>query len=406
MDRTILHCDLNGFYASVECLFRPELKDVPMAVSGSVENRHGIILAKNEHAKKFGVVTAETVWQAKKKCPELVLVPPHHEKYAEYSKRVNALYERYTDMVEPFGIDESWLDVTASLHLFGSGKEIADEIRQAVKAEIGLTVSVGVSFNKVLAKLGSDYKKPDATTVISRENFKEIVYPLPVSSLLFAGKAATAELAKLGIYTIGQLAAYDKTVIADRLGKMGAMLHDYACGIDDSPVHFAHEERGAKSVGSGMTFRRNLVGLEDIAQGVLALSDTVASRLRKDGLFCSTVQLQIRDPQFKTISRQKKLPQPTHLSKEIGEAAMEIVKSCWNLNAPIRMLTVTALGLLPESSCAQLSFFEEEGDVKRDKQERIEHAIDAIRDKYGRNSITTGAIMSSDIGISPDKEDE
>lgn len=405
MDRTILHCDLNGFYASVECLYRPELKGVPMAVSGSVENRHGIILAKNEHAKKYGVVTAETVWQAKRKCPELILVPPSHDRYAEYSKRVNALYERYTDMVEPFGIDESWLDVTASLHLLGSGREIADNIRETVKSETGLTVSVGVSFNKVLAKLGSDYKKPDATTVISKESFREIIYPLPVSTLLYAGKAAAAELARLGIYTIGQLAAGDKQLITARLGKTGAMLCDYANGIDESLVHFAHEQRGAKSVGSGMTFRRNLIGLEDITQGVLALSDDVATRLRKDSLMCSTVQVQIRDPQFSTISRQKKLAQPTHLSKEIAEAATEIIKGGWNLSEPIRMLTITALGLTKGASPEQMSFFDKETDFKRDKQERIEHAIDAIRGKFGRDSITTGAVINSDIGISPGGED-
>ena len=182
MNRAILHCDLNGFYASVECLLKPELKNIPMAVSGNVENRHGIILAKNELAKGYGIKTAETVWQAKKKCPEIILVPPNHELYSKYSKIVRKIYDRFTDRVEPFGIDEAWLDVTGSLNLLGSGKEIADRIRETIKSEVGLTASVGVSFNKIIAKLGSDYKKPDATTVISRENYKEIVYPLPVIS--------------------------------------------------------------------------------------------------------------------------------------------------------------------------------------------------------------------------------
>ncbi len=379
--------------------------DVPMAVSGSVEDRHGIILAKNEHAKKFGVVTAQTVWQAKKKCPELVLVPPHHDRYHEYSKKVNKLYERYTDMVEPYGIDESWLDVTKSLHLFGSGKKIADDIRQAVKKQTGLTVSVGVSFNKVFAKLGSDYKKPDATTVITRENYKHMLYPLPVSFLLYAGKATTAELGKLGITTIGELAAYDRSLIAGRLGKTGALLHDYANGIDESPVHFAHEERGAKSVGSGMTFSRNLTGIEDITAGVMALADTSASRLRADALVCSTVQVQIRDPQFKTISRQKKLSSPTHLAKEIGEAVMELIKGSWRMDSPIRMLTITALSLEPYSALRQLSFLNETED-KRNKQERIERAIDAIRGRFGRDSIQFGANINSDIGINPHIDEE
>ncbi len=396
MDRTILHCDLNGFYASVECLYRPELKDVPMAVGGSVESRHGIILAKNEKAKQYGIVTAETVGQAKKKCPVLVVVPPHHDRYSKYSKIVNKLYERFTDMVEPFGIDESWLDLTGSLHLFGSGRETADMIRETVKKETGLTISVGVSWNKVFAKLGSDYKKPDATTVISRENYRDIIYPLPVSRLLYAGKAATEALLRLGIKTIGQLAAYDKEAVAGLLGKMGATLHDYANGLDSSPVQFAGEGREAKSVGSGMTFRRNLIGIEDISTGVWALADTAASRLRKYGLKCSTVQVQIRDPEFKTISRQKKLQKPTCLCRDLGSAAIEIIKSCWSMEAPIRMLTITALNLAADADTGQLSFFEEESGGK---QEKIERAVDGIRNKYGKGAITLGVSINNDIGI-------
>ena len=210
MDRTILHCDCNGFYASCECAKNPQLKNVPMAVGGSVEARHGIILAKNELAKKYNVKTAETIWQAKKKCPDLVIVSPHYELYEEYSKRVNDIYKEYTDLVEPFGIDESWLDVTGSRALFGDGEKIANILRERIKAELGITISVGVSFNKVFAKLGSDYKKPDATTIITRENFKEIIYPLPVTDLLFAGKKTAVQLEKLKIKTIGDLACTDK----------------------------------------------------------------------------------------------------------------------------------------------------------------------------------------------------
>jgi DNA polymerase-4 len=405
MDRTILHCDANGFFASVECLYRPELKNVPMAVSGSVEDRHGIILAKNELAKSFGIKTTDTVGQAKKKCPQLVLVPPHHDRYRKYSNIINSIYERFTDMVEPFGIDESWLDITGSMHLFGGAKETADNIRETVKRETGLTVSVGVSFNKTFAKLGSDLKKPDATTVISRENYREIVYPLPVSSLLFAGKAATKALIELGITTIGQLAAFDKAAITGKLGKLGAMLHDCANGIDDSPVHFAGEEREAKSVGNGMTFRRDLTGIEDITSGVLALSDTVAARLRRHGLKCSAVQVMIRDPNFKTISRQKKLAKPTCLAKDISSAALDIIKSSWNLNAPIRMLTITGLGLC-DADKGQLSFFDEE--PASTKQEKIERAIDDIRSRFGSGAISIGTNLSSDIvaGHRPEQEEQ
>jgi len=407
MDRTILHCDLNGFYASVESLYRPELKDVPMAVSGNVENRHGIILAKNENAKRFGIETAETVWQAKRKCPELVLVPPHHDRYSKYSKIVNKIYERFTDMVEPFGIDESWLDVTASLHLFGSGGDIADKIRETVKSETGLTLSVGVSFNKVFSKLGSDYKKPDATTVISRDNYKEIVYPLHVSNLLFAGRAASEALLRLGITTIGQLAKSDKEIIYGKLGKMGAVLHDYANGIDESPVSVVNEKREAKSVGSGMTFKRNLSGIDDIRAGVLALSDTVASRLREYGLKCNTVQVTIRDPQFKTISRQKKLSRPTHLMKEISDTAIDIIRGAWDIDAPVRMLTITGMNIVAGYS-EQMSFFGSDNDMQYEKREKIEKAVDTIRSKFGRNSIFLSTNINNDIGVDtyPSGEDE
>ena len=223
-DRVILHCDCNAFYASVECLLHPAYRDVPMAVCGDPENRHGIILAKNERAKRFGVQTAETIWQARRKCPDLVLAPPHRDQYAIYSKRVNAIYQRYTDLVEPFGIDESWLDVTGSQRLFGSGPEIADRLRAEVQRETGLTISVGVSFNKIFAKLGSDYKKPDATTVISRENYRDIVYPLSVSALLYVGKSARETLQNMRIRTIGDLAHADRKALVASLGKIGGEL--------------------------------------------------------------------------------------------------------------------------------------------------------------------------------------
>ncbi len=399
MERTILHCDLNNFFASVECLYEPTLKQVPMAVCGSSENRHGIVLAKNEIAKKYGIITAEAVWQAQKKCPALVIVSPHFDRYYKYSMLVSEIYERFTDMVEPFGIDESWLDVTNSMHLFGSGKEIADSIREIIKKELGLTVSVGVSFNKVFAKLGSDYKKPDATTVISKENYKEIVHPMKVSDLLFVGKSSEVILDKLCVKTIGQLAEYNKEVLCDKLGKIGETIRNYANGIDNSPVEFAHSERKVKSVGNGMTFKRNLVGIEDISAGVLALSDCVATRLREYGLKCQGVQVTIKDPKFKIISRQKKLPAATHLSKEISDIAIEIIKASWNLKASIRMITITGINLTPENYSEQLCLFDEANNKKRNKQEKIEKAIDSIRKRYGKSAISFGSNVDNDLGI-------
>ena len=327
MDRIILHCDLNSFYASVELRSRPDLQNVPVAVCGDPTSRHGIILAKNEPAKKFGVQTAETIWQAKKKCPELVLLPPHHKLYRQVSKEVNTIYEQYTDLVEPFGIDESWLDVTGSLHLFGGdAKALADAIRQRIKRELGLTLSVGVSFNKVFAKLGSDYKKPDAVTVIDTENFRRIVWPLPVNTLLYVGRSAQNTLAGLGVRNIGQLAAAKDEDLRAALGKLGPELGAYARGEENSPVRTADERPEIKSVGNGLTFKRNLVGEADVRAGLYALADEVATRLRAHGLYAAAVQVLIKNPDLKSISRQKPLPWPSHLAREIGGAAKSEAK--------------------------------------------------------------------------------
>ena len=400
MDRTILHCDCNGFFASVECVLHPEYNTVPMAVCGNPENRHGIILAKNELAKKYGIQTAETIWQAKRKCPGLVLAPPHHEEYRKYSQRINAIYQRYTDLVEPFGIDESWLDVTGSKMLFGDGKSIADELRETVRQEVGVTISVGVSFNKVFAKLGSDYKKPNATTVISRENWQEIVFPLPVSAMLYVGESAAETLAKLGVHTIGELAASDRRLIVSRLGKQGGELHDYANGLENSQVRSADDRREVKSVGNGMTFKRDLVGRDDIRLGVTTLADSVASRMRRHGVKCWTVQVTIRNPSFKTITRQKTLSAPTHLAKDLAQAGMELICASWNLNAPIRMLTITASGLVPEDATGeQLSLFAQRQNDSGEKQEHLETALDSIRTRYGRTSVAFGGVLHNSIGL-------
>ena len=347
MDRVIFHCDLNCFYASVELLSHPELREVPVAVAGDPASRHGIILAKNEPAKQCGVKTAETIWQAKKKCPNLVLLPAHHKLYREYSNKVNAIYDEYTDLAESFGIDESWLDVTNTLHLFGGdAKALANAIRQRVKRELGLTLSVGVSFNKVFAKLGSDYKKPDATTVISRENFRELLWPLPVDRMIFVGDSSKAALEKLRVRTIGDLARLDRELLEKKLGKQGAALSLYANGLDKSPVRSVYEEREVKSIGNSITFKRNLTGIEDIRLGVRAIADQVASRLRRHRVKCATVQVVIKDPDFRVISRQRPLKRPTHLSRDLYECALAIILDSWKITAPIRMLSITGANLV------------------------------------------------------------
>jgi DNA polymerase IV len=405
LDRSIFHCDCNGFYASVECLDNPTLKNVPMAVAGDPLDRCGIILAKNELAKRCGVTTAETVWKAHKKCPGLVLVPPRHERYAQVSRQVNAIYESYTDLVEPFGIDESWLDVTGSLHLFRALPEgLADRIRERVKHDIGITISVGVSFCKVFAKLGSDIKKPDATTVISRENFREILWPLPARDMLFVGASAAEMLEKQAIRTIGDLARADRGCLAKLLGKGGDALWRYANGLDEEPVRKACEEEELKSVGNGMTFRRDIVGIDEIRAGVTALTDEVAVRLREANVKCRVVHVQIKDPAFKVISRQETLDVPTHLHKELTDAAMKIILANWKLSAPIRALTVTGSGLVKEGEAfEQLSLFAcgmpGAQTLQREKLEAVESAIRKIRDRHGRGSIVMGRAENREIGI-------
>ena len=403
MERTILHCDCNGFYASVECVFHPELRKVPMAVCGDPESRKGIILAKNELAKKYNVTTAETVWQAKKKCPELVLVKPHHDLYQQFSKKVNAIYARYTEQVEPFGIDESWLDVTGSRMLFGGGNKIADELREVVKRELGLTISVGVSFNKVFAKLGSDYKKPDATTIISRQNYKSLVWPLPAEALLYVGKASKEVFYKLGIHTIGDLAAMSEEVLVTKLGKIGSQLHAYANGEDISPVASIYDRQEAKSVGNGMTFKRNLLGVEDIKSGVLYLSDSVAARLRRYGYQCRTVSVALKDPQFHTMQKQTTLDSPTDLAKDIYDISMELILSFWDLQKPIRAITVTASHFDEGEGGKQLSLFDKAEDgARHEKRKSLEQAVDSIRGRYGKGSISYAQILKNDLGITPD----
>lgn len=391
-DRVIFHCDLNCFFASVELLDKPALREVPVAVCGDPASRHGIILAKNEPAKRRGVQTAETVWQARQKCPNLILLPPHHGLYAQYSRRINTIYGQYTDLVEPFGIDESWLDVTGSLHLFGGdARQLADDIRARLRQEVGLTISVGVSFNKVFAKLGSDYKKPDATTVISRENWRDIVWPLPVGDLLFVGRAAQRTLGQYGVETIDQLAACKPEMLEQLMGKMGVQLYRYANGLDDAPVRPQHQREPVKSVGNSTTFPENLTRWEEIRSGLQLLSDSVAGRLRKEGLYCGGVAVAVKDAQFRTVSRQMRLGAPTHLMRDIFEAAQELTRRIWKAPTPVRLLSVTALYITDSAdSYQQLDLLAGDAPLRDQRQEQLESAMDAIRGKYGRDAITFG----------------
>ena len=383
MLRTILHCDCNSFFASVEALDNSELKNIPMAVGGSEESRKGIILAKNEQAKKYGIVTAETIWSARKKCPQLVVVPPRHERYLQVSKAVNEIYREYTEFVESFGIDESWLDVTNVKELFGDGVTIANQLRKRISTEIGITISVGVSFTKSFAKLGSDYKKPDATTVITPENLERIVYPQRLNNLLFAGRKICDEFKRFGIVTIGDLAKTDRSFIESHFGKNGSLLHDYASGNDKDEVKSIYEKDEVKSVGNSYTFPHDLVGEEEIRHALVWLADEVSSRMRHINVKCNVVGIVIKDENFKTITRQVTISTPTSHAGDLLFHAMELVRKNWNMSQGIRMIGISGTNLVSDGE-EQMSLFDIGTNKKNDK---LDAAIDSVRAKFGKNAV-------------------
>lgn len=393
--KTILHCDMNSFFASVELLDYPQLTNCPVAVAGDPNSRHGIILAKNQLAKERGVVTAETVWQARKKCPGLVLLPPHHEKYHFYSEKINRIYLRFTDMVEPFSIDESWLDVTGSRKLFGTGQEIADRIRHTVKSELGLTLSAGVSDNRIFAKMGSDYKKPDATTVVTHKFFHDVFWPMDVDHMFFAGRKTGEKLKASGIETIGDLATSDPLMLKALIGKHGELLWKYANGLDNEPVKLWLHRDPVKSVGNGMTFKRNLVTHNDILTGVTGLSFYVAERLRHYNLKASGIRVDIKKPDFTSSSRQKQLISATDSGDDIKNAALELIKQHHD-GSPIRMLTITAINLT-EHSIEQISLFD--NPERKEKTAAADRAVDEIRKRFGKSAIKNAQLLNNDLGI-------
>ena len=388
-DRTILHSDLNSFYASVEIRNNPTLADKPVAVGGDEQARHGIVLAANPLAKQYGIRTAETLWSARRKCPDLVIVPTHFDEYHRFSQAVRQIYLDYTSQIEPMSLDEAFLDVTGSRELFGDGETIAQTIRTRVKEELGLTVSIGVSFNKIFAKLGSDYKKPDAVTIFSRENYQELVWPQPVGNLLYVGKATAAKLAGIGIHTIGELAAADPTALQMLLGRMGPTLHDYANGRDETPVAEYVNREQAKSIGNMITAPRDIRTPADADLVLWPLCENVAHRLRRHGMCAGSVSLYIRDIQLVTHTRQCRLTPPTWLARELMEHARGLLARHYKWKLPIRTLGVTAGDLIPADQVSlQLDL---DGTAeKRDKFERIERAMDGLKDRYGSAAVRRG----------------
>ena len=403
--RSVLHIDMNACYASIECLYDPSIRNLPVAVGGDVEARHGIILAKNQIAKRFGVKTGEALWQAKQKCPELHIVPPHFDRYLRFSRMAREIYADYTDLVEPFGLDEVWCDVTGTQKLRERGLEaLANEIRERVKFELGITVSVGASWNKIFAKLGSDYKKPDAVTVFTPENYRDKVWPLPASDLLGVGRATERKLASRGIRTIGDIAAAPPSMLRGFLGKWGLILHDFAAGYDSSPVARAGDEAVIKSIGNSTTTPRDLCCDEDAGIVYWMLCESVAERMRESGFLCRGVQVHIRDNELASFERQLKLESPTCLASTLHEAAMRLLRENWDWHKPLRSIGVRATDLLPASTPVQCSIFEDS--ERQEKRERLERSVDDLRRRFGHYCVGRAVCVSDPTlrNISPKEE--
>ena len=389
--RFILHSDLNNFYASVECLYNPSLRNKAVAVVGDQEKRHGIVLAKNYIAKNYGVKTGDTVWEAKQKClEELVCVTANHERYYYVSKLVKDMYKEYTDRVESFGIDEAWLDVSDRVKTFEEAFKLAETIRTRVLTEFGLTVSIGVSFNKIFAKLGSDLKKPNATTLITPDNFKDLVWPLPVADLLYVGRATKEKFVKAGIKTIGDLANTPLQYLKSMLGKNGETLHVFACGEDKTEVKRWNDLEEIKSIGNSTTCPRNLKTNEEVRAVISVLSESVARRLRDKNLWAGTVCLSVKTDDLLTHDVMHKLEFPTNLAGVIADEAFNLFKFDWNKTIRAVGVRVTNLSEKP----LQYNLFNSEQTMQ--KKEKFETVVDSLRGRFGYDIIKRGSVLAID----------
>ncbi len=395
MDRTVLHCDMNNFFASVECARNPSIADKPVAVCGSIENRHGIILAKNMLAKQYDIKTGEPVVKARAKCRNLITVEADYDEYIKYSKAARAIYEKYTDMIEPYGIDECWLDVTGSRLLFGDGLTIADTLRERIKKELGVTISVGVSFNKVFAKLGSDMKKPDAVTVIPRESFKDIIWKLPVGELFGVGRATAERLMGYGILTIGSLAKAYPPMIKSILGVNGLRLIENANGGDTSPVLRGDAVIEAKSISHGTTTYRDMQDQNEVWQVMLSLCESIGHRLLSCKQLARGVSIYGRDCKLNGFQFSKKLTEPTDSYSIIAKEAFSLFVQKYRFENPLRSVSVAATELCPDSLPIQTTMFHDS--VFTERSELIDRTMDKINCRYGKNKIRYGVLFGSDL---------
>lgn len=404
MNRVILHSDLNGFYASVACFLNPSLRGLPVAVAGDPASRHGIILAKNEQAKAFGIKTGEAIWQARAKCADLMVVKPEYHQYKRFSNLARQIYLEYTPQVEPFGIDEAWLDITAMGNI-QVGERVAEELRHRMRQELGLTLSIGVSYNKIFAKLGSDYKKPDAVTVFSQENYREKIFPLPAQDLLYVGKSTRKKLNDCCIYTIGDLAQADLSFLLKKFGKMGQTLHDFSNGLDDSPVALYSDCQAPKSIGNSATTPHDLSNEDEVRALLWTLCESVARRLRAQNLCAHIVSISVRDVNLQTFSKQCKLENATCLAREIYDAATALFCKSYRWQTNIRSMGVQAGELEVEvKEGAQLDF---SGDVlRKQRMRRLEHTLDDMQGRFGTQVIRRGAqLMDKEIMEIDPKDD-
>lgn len=396
MARNILHCDMNNFYASVECMLSPELKQYPVAVCGSVEERHGIVLAKNYKAKAFKVATGDAVWQAKQKCPDLVVVPPHYEEYLKYSKLAKAIYCDYTNQVEPYGMDKCWLDISGTKKLFGNPVDVANEIRERIKFELGLTISVGVSFNKIFAKLGSDYKKPDAVTVFEKETFREKIWGLPASDLLGVGRATTRVLNNYCIRTIGDLANSDYDFIKRILGKNGVSLWLYANGRDNSTVKDIKFVSPVKSIGHGITTVVDLDNEEEVWRVFLELTQGNGHKLRVHQKVAKAVAIYVRDNTLFSKQWQTQMQMVTQLPLVLAQYAFQLFKKRYDWRNPIRSVTIQAINLFPQDMPQQIDLF---CDYERaEKQEKLDGCVEKLCQRFGKRCIRN-AVLLQELGM-------
>ena len=390
-ETAILHSDMNCFYASVEMMLNPKLRDKAVAVCGATEDRHGIVLAKSEKAKKAGVKTGMVNWEAQRLCPDLVLVPPQYDQYLKYSKLAHEIYYRYTDLVEPFGMDECWMDVTGSQGVYGDGMSIAESIRAAVKDELGLTVSIGVSFNKIFAKLGSDMKKPDAITCIKQETFKEQIWELPASDLLGVGRATTKKLESRCIRTIGDIAKCPPDYLKRMLGVNGVALWKYANGLDASPVQSFDYKAPIKSMGHGITCVSDLINSNEVWCVMLELTQDISHKLRVNSLLAGGVAISIKDDTLYTKVYQCQFDYATHNSMDIAKGAFSLFEHNFNWSRTVRAVCVRAINLVSDKIPQQISLFNDTAAIE--KRDKVETAIENIRERYGKTSITYACLM-------------